>query len=352
MLNLTCIRILVGFGISLLCHNLAQAQLAYSAFTDAAVAYVAVSGPGINFARGNPAALSHAWMPNHAHLGFNLESNQDKLGSPFNGFSLQAALTSRLALGVGRWPRTATTGAHVSGSSPEYPPQEYPLQFIGFGYRQQWSAGMSFRLNSDLSLGLAMRQEEYSALPMHAPNLTAANDYLTFDFGIGSFGNRLNWGVIFRNFYRTRTGSENLQQVSGQLDTGESFAWQPGSFSGITLEPKSAVEAGINLAVSTKVRLLGDVTSRQEYALGVKWQVHPNVLLSTGEGRRFDRIYDRALRYRALGAQYHDKNIALALTWIMPDEKGGNHPVRNSNAVFSVMQITNHQWLMGLAWSY
>lgn len=135
--------------------SLAFGQLAYSPFTDGTVAYVALTGPGVNFARGNPAALTEMQS---RRISLSMESNLEKVDAPFKGFGLQVQATSRLALAVGRWERTATTGAFAHRASGE----EHPLRFVNFGYRQNWNFGVGLRLTRNFSLGASLREEEYS----------------------------------------------------------------------------------------------------------------------------------------------------------------------------------------------
>ncbi|MDZ7260633.1 MAG: hypothetical protein ONB05_00735 [candidate division KSB1 bacterium] len=329
-------------------HTLALAQLAYSPFTDASVAYTALTGAEVNFARGNPATL--AFMRSSTRISWTLENNQDQIDSPIQCFAVQLAITSRLTLGVGHWQRTATTGAVASRSVRDDPFWQHPLRWLGFGYRQRWCAGLGLRISRQVAFGISMHTEEYSASPTDHPELATSQQYQTFDFGLSHSGGRLNWGIIFRNFLWERTTEYSALQVSRTLDDGSVFTWNPTAFTSIAFEPKRVVEAGVHWVTNSRLQVLADFSSRREYAIGLRGRVLPGFLLTAGRGKRYDRIYDAfAVHYRALGAQFHQGRLALAVTWIIPIRSAQNRIVTTDYGDFDLMQMTNHQLLMGMA---
>jgi len=341
-------RMASGIFALLLFHHVATAQLAYSPFTEASVAYVALSGPTVNFARGNPAAL--AWMHKHARFSYNLENNQNHLDSPIQNFALRMAVTPRLTLAVGQWQWTATTGAVAGRSFVDDPLWQHPLRWIGFGYRQKMSAGLGFQITPHLALGIATRQEEYSATPTFKSSLGITREYRTLDFGISLASHWFNGGIVFRNFRWFHLSGDMPPQITGPLNDGSSFTWNPAAFTGIAFAPQSAVEAGVQGVVNSHLQILGDLSSRKEYALGLKLQILPMFSLSAGQGERFDRIYKEvAMRYAALGAQLQLERFALAVTWIAPRRAGHYRFVETADGQFEVRQQTNHQLLMGMA---
>ena len=109
MFKLNYPLVILGTGILMLACSTLFAQLAYSPFTEGAVAYVALTGSEINFARGNPASLAHS--PNMKKVIYSIETNQDHFDSHIQNFGLKVAVNSRLTIGVGGWCHIATTGA-------------------------------------------------------------------------------------------------------------------------------------------------------------------------------------------------------------------------------------------------
>lgn len=335
---------------TLLLSGAVHAQFAYSPFTDGSAAYLTLTGPGINFARGNPAALAFALGNNRA--GFSLEGSQPQFDFPLvsYGYGLQLALTSRLTLAVGQWDGTATTDATANVSHIDEPS---PLRHVAFNYRQKWSAGLSYRAAEDLAVGIAMRHEAYSFIPWPSRELGGVLDYRTFDLGLHRSGNRITYGVVLRNFVRETRAGRTLQEITRKTNRGVVVTWNPADFAGIRFEPNSSVEAGIGWLVHARMRVLADVSSEKEYALGTRINPFAKLALTAGWGSRDDRIYESsAVRYGALGAEFEHRNIALAAAWIVPSQNGRNHPVGTSAGPYDVDQQTNHQLLLGFAVSF
>lgn len=336
---------------ALLAWSTVQAQFAYSAFTDGAVANLSLTGRGVNFARGNPAALPFAL--NGRQVSFALEGSQPHLELPLvsYGYGLTFSLNSRFTLAIGQWDGTATTDAVALKSQPV--DDTSPLDYVTFNYRQKWSAGLSYRAADDLAVGIVMRHEAYSFIPWPSRELGGVLDYRTFDLGLHRSGNRITYGVVLRNFVRETRGSRTLQEITRRTNDGVVVTWNPADFAGIRFEPKSSVEAGIGWQVNARMQLLADFSSEKEYALGILVKPLAQLALTAGRGERYDRIYDKmAVRYGALGAQFEHDNVALALTWIVPARRGREHKIGTSEGNYAVRQETNHQLLLGVALSF
>ncbi len=325
-----------------LAASLASAQLAYSPFTDGTVAYVALTGPGLNFARGNPAALADL---QNKRINLSVESNLEKADAPFKGFSLQMKVSSRLALAVGRWERTATTGTLAHRS----PWDSHPLRFVNFGYRQNWSFGAGLLLTRNLSVGASLRQEEYSTSALYSFGYVAKKDYEVFDFGAQYTSRRFNLGVIYRGWRNDASDDGSGFQVTHPLPDGSTLTWKPVDFPHLQFAPQEAWEAGFLLQAHERVQVLGDLSSREEFALGVRMHVLAGLTLTAGRGERYDRIYnvDR-VRYNALGAQYSFAPFNFAVAWIIPQERARNHHPELEYGKFDFMALTNHQLQMGV----
>jgi hypothetical protein len=344
MFNRHYYRLLLGIGIVLLICSAASAQLAYSSFTDGTVAYVALTGSEINFARGNPAALAE--NSNHARFIYSLETNQDHFDSHIQNFGLRLALGSRLTIGVGRWYRTATTGALISRFS-----NDDPLRWTGFGYRQNWTAGFGFQISPNLAFGVSVRNEEYSASPSD-PQLEVTADYWTSDIGLTYSVSRFNLGIVVRNALGDHASDASALQITRTLDS-RLFNWNPTDIPGIAFEPERSVEVGASWKVISFLDLLGDITSRAEYALGLR--VHPiaAISLTSGIGARYDRIYNEApVQYAAVGLQFRHQMLTGAVTWIAPLRSGEQRIIDTQYGTFEQQQMTNHQLLFGVVIAY
>ncbi len=334
----------LSFIAALLMGNGAFAQLAYSPFTDGAVAYVALTGPGVSFARGNPASL--AWLQNQK-VSFSVESNLDQLDAPFKGFNLQVAAASRLVLGVGRWERTATTGMMARRARAFIDP--HPLSVVSFGYRQNWSYGLGLRLTRNFALGAAMREEEYSTSSFYDLSLVAKKEYQVFDFGVNYTSDRLNLGVVYRGWRSGRNDDASNFHVSYRLQDGSTFTWKPVAFPQLQFAPEEAWEGGFLLQAHSRVQVLGEANSREEYAVGVRGHIIAGLALTGGRGERYDRIYNAStVRYNALGALYQHESFAVAFTWIIPRQSARNHNLDIEYGRFDFRPFTNHQVLLGV----
>lgn len=343
-------RIAFGLFAALLIQQTAHAQLAYSPFTEASVAYIALNGPGANFARANPAVLVTPDQPRG--FQYYLENNLDHFDSPLQNFSLHLAVTSRLSLGVGRWRNTANTGAYASG--PYFASSfVHPLARIDFGYQQDLTVGAAFQINRHLAIGLSMREEEYTTSPLIRRDLLAKTQYRTFDFGLRHTSRRFNSGIVYRNFSRRQFSKTPLPPAKQTLADGSEFTWDPLAFySDIALEPKSAVEAGAQWMLHSRLQVLGDISSRREYALGLRLKVFPWLSLTGGRGERYDRIYkERTAKYISLGSQLHYNQFNAAVTWIAPIRRADYRFIETAMGKFGIYQLTNHHLLMGIGFS-
>jgi hypothetical protein len=345
MFNRHHYHLLFGIGVLLLIYSAASAQLAYSPFTEGTVAYVALTGSEINFARGNPAALAE--NSNHSRFIYSLETNQDHFDSHIQNFGLRLALGSRLTIGVGRWYRTATTGALISCFS-----NDDPLRWTGFGYRQNWTAGFGVQISQNLAFGVSVRNEEYSASPTD-PQLEVSEDYWTSDIGLSYSVSRFNLGIVVRNVQQDHALDASALQIARTLEDGNLFSWNPTDIPGIAFEPERSVEVGASWNVISFLDLIGDITSRAEYALGMR--VHPiaAISLTSGIGARYDRIYNEApVQYAAVGLQFRHQMLTGAVTWIAPLQSGEERIIDTRYGTFEQQQMTNHQLLFGLAIAY
>jgi hypothetical protein len=118
------------------------------------------------------------------------------------------------------------------------------------------------------------------------------------------------------------------------------------------LEPEFSLEGGVHWLLSSHWQVLADVTSRKEYALGLRWRVFSQFFITTGTGKRFDRIYESAAAtYSTLGGQFlHDK-FSLCLTWIIPTKSGRITLVQLPYGSYQLQKVTNHRLLIGAALS-
>ncbi len=334
----------------------AQAQLASSAFAEASVAYIGLTGLGMDFVSANPAILSD--LPHNHRFACTLEATHNNLRTSFKDnlpdFVLQLAITSRLTIALAQSERAPASEAHANRGSRDDPFLRHPLNFLVFVYQQDWSAGIGLQLKSNLSVGIAMRHENYSVVPANLGPFSLGQSFRAFDLGIRSSSKKFNLGLVFRNLFRNRTTrpfSQPLEFVNLN-DPSQSFAWYPMQFNGVAFEPKFAFEGGVHWIVSSHWQLLGDVSSRKEYALGLRWRVLSRLFITTGTGKRFDRIYsDEAATYTSLGGQFQKEKFALGLTWIISTRSGRNQIVSMPYGTFDLRQITNKRLLIAGALS-
>lgn len=342
------------FVLVLLSCRAAHAQYTYSAFAEGSVAYVALSGLGINFAAANPATLND--IANGNRFAYILEATDGNIDETFENdlpdFALQMAIMQRLSIALAQSERALFSEASAFRAGGDDPFGQHPLRFLAFVYQQNWSVGVGYRFNSGVGMGVSMRHESYAVFPWTLAAFPAGQNFRTFDLGFRKSDKRLNWGVVLRNFLKDRTTTPYSEPITLVTGDGSRILWHPTQFPGISFEPKFAVEAGIHWVVSSHWQLLGDVSSRKEYALGLRWRVFSKFFFTAGSGKRFDRIYtDEAVKYGALGAQFQDQRFAVAVTWIIPARSGRNRIVQTSYGNYDLRQLTNHQLLIGVAFS-
>lgn len=336
---------LVGFGISLLVFSAASAQLAYSPFTDGTVAYVALTGSEINFARGNPAVLASG--KSGMRFVYSLETNQDHFDSHIQNFGVRMAIGPRLTLGVGRWYRTATTGALISQFY-----SDSPLRWTGFSYRQNWTAGIGFDISENFAIGVSVQTEEYTASPDNHL-FDVKQDCWTGDIGLNYSFSRVNLGIVFRNAFQRLSVDESRMQRPRTLENGSQFSWDPAHIPGIAFEPRENVEIGALWEVTSFLDLLGDISSRKEYALGFRMHPLSWLSLTSGIGERYDLIYNESpVQYAAVGLQFRYRMLSGAVSWIAPLRSGEQRIIDTKYGIFEQQQSTNHQLLFGVSIAY
>lgn len=336
--------------------KISVAQFAYSAFTEASAAYVGLSGLGMSFASANPAILSPL-TPNH-RLALALDVDHNNIKTTFKDelpdFSLHVAVTSRLIVAIGQSERAPASEAHAGRSSRDDPFGMHPLRFLVFSYQQNWSAGIGLQLKADFSIGIAMRHENYTVLPAYLGPFPFAQNFRVFDLGFRKSNQTLNWGLVFRNLIINRTTKPFTQSLRfvNLNDPTQSFDWYPNQFNGVAFKPKFNLEGGAHWLVSSHWQLLGDLTLRKEYALGLRWRVFSKFFITTGTGKRFDRIYkDEAVTYTTLGGQFQKDKFSLGLTRLIQTRSGRNLIVSMPYGTYNLSQITNHRLLIAGALS-
>ncbi len=199
-----------------------------------------------------------------------------------------------------------------------------------------------------------MRHENYSVLPANLGPFSLGQSFRTFDLGIRRSSPKFNFGLVFRNLFRNRTTKPFSQPLKfvNLNDPTQSFDWYPTQFNGVAFEPQFNLEGGIHWLVSSHWQLLGDISSRQEYALGLRWRVVSKLFITTGTGKRFDRIYaGEAATYTTLGGQFQKDKFAIGLTWVIPTRSGRHQLVPMPYGTYDLNQITNHRLLIAGALS-
>jgi hypothetical protein len=242
--------------------------------------------------------------------------------------------------------RSSQADARRSGRNPFF---EHPLRFMLFDYQQDWSAGLGLQLKHNLGVGIAMRHENYAVYTSVFPFLQS---FRTFDLGLRRSAQRLNVGLVFRNLISDRTTTPYTQPVQfiNLNDPTQSFNWNPTQFSSIAFEPQFNLEGGVHWIASSHWQFLGDVSSRKEYALGLRWRVVSKFSFTTGTGKRFDRIYTRSsVTYTTLGGQFQHDKFALGPTWIIPLSSNTNHIVSMPYGTYTLIQMTYHRLLIAAA---
>lgn len=317
-------------------------QFANSAFSDAAVAYVAATGNELNFARGNPAGV---FSPANSRLTLAFETNLNHFDSPTQSFALSFQINPVLRLSVGRWYPTATTGMDASG------PGWYNrnvLSGLSFTYRQDWCAGLGYQMRPNLFWGLSVRQEFYSATSNFVSGWEEESEFLAGDLG-GYFRLRyFSFGLVLRNLL-----NHQLDAGSSTLPNGVSGAWYASTFSGVHFQPERTLEAGIGWQPISRAQVLVDVTSLGEYALGMITQPFDWLSVRGGIGQRYDRIdAENAVDYGAVGMQCRIRSITLGASFIAPFDAGRQQRVKTPEMQYIVEQATNHQILVGIGFTH
>jgi len=317
-------------------------QFANSAFSDAAVAYVATTGNDFNFARGNPAGV---FSPANSRLTLAFETNPDHFDSPTQQFTLSYQINPLLRLSVGRWHPTATSGMTASRLGLNDPD---PLEELSFTYRQDWCAGLGYRMHPNLFWGLSVRQEFYSARTKFATGWEDESEFLACDLGGYFRMQHFSFGLVLRNLL-----NHQLDAGSSTLPNGVSGAWYAATFSGVHFQPERALEAGIGWQPISLAQMLVDVTSLGEYALGMITQPFDWLSVRGGIGRRYDRIdAENPVDYGAVGMQCRIQSITLGASFIAPFDAGRQQKVTTSEMSYLVDQYTNHQILIGIGFTH
>jgi hypothetical protein len=266
-------------------------------------------------------------------------------------FALQLAITSRLTIAFTQSKRAVSSEAHAHRASRDDPLFRHHLRSLIFSYQQDWSAGIGFHLKSSFSVGMSIRHENYVVFPVYL-GFSTDQSFRTFDLGLRKSSKRFNLGLVFRNLLRNRTTEPFSQPIFIVMSPDSIIAWHPTQFPAVAFKPKFALEGGIHWLVSSHWQLLGDVSSQKEYALGLRWRVFSKFFITTGTGKRFDRIYvNEAATYTSLGGQFQHTKFALGLTWIIPTRSGRNRIVSMPYGNYNLSQITNHRLLIAAALS-
>lgn len=324
-----------------------HAQLAYSTFTEGSVAYAALSGLGMDFSAANPAVL--CGLPPGKRVAYVVDAiNDDAFLNEFPNSSLQLALASRLTIAFAQTKQQVDTFAGASRRGPAH-----PLRDLFFGYQQDWAVGAGFQIKPALHAGLVMRHEGYLVVPHSLGPYSFWQQFRSFDMGFRKTGTRFNFGLVLRNLVKDRASKPYNQPVRIRIaGTDSIIVWNPVSFPGIAFEPAFKLEGGLHWLISSHWQLLADWTSRKEYAYGLRWRVFSALFITTGTGKRFDRIYDdEAVTYTTLGSQFQHKSFALGLTWIIPTRQGRTRFVSSPHGSYEIRQNPHHRLLIGLALS-
>lgn len=336
--------------------QIATAQFVQSAFTEASVARLGLSGLGMNFASANPAILSN--LPVNQRFILTLEADHNNFETTFKDdlpdLSIQVAITSRLIFALAQSKRAVPSQANANRGHRDDPFLQHPLRFLVFGHQQDWSAGIGVQLQADLCLGLAVRHENYTVVPPALGPVAFGQSFRTFDLGLRKSVPRLNAGLVLRNLIKNRTTKPFTQPLRfvNLTDPTQSFDWNPLQFNGVAFEPKFALEGGVLWTAGSHWELLGDMSSRGEYALGLRWRVFSKFSVTSGNGRRFDRVYsDATVTYTALGGQFQNDKFALGLTWIIPRRAGRNQIVSMPYGTYDLTQVTNNRLLIAGSFS-
>ncbi len=334
-----------------------QAQLAYSAFKEASVAYVGLAGRGMNFATANPAVLAQSSDPRR--FSFTLEATHNNIRAAFKDelpdIMVQFAIRPHLTIALAQSERAPASTTRASrGGVRDAAYFRHPLRSLAFSYQQDWSAGIGWQFKPNWSAGLTMRHENYTVFPHTFGPTIFGQSYRAFDLGIRRSARRLNAGLVFRNFVKNRTTPPFSQPVRfvNITDPTQSFDWNPTQFNGVAFAPKFTLESGVHWLASSHWQFLADVSSRQEYAFGLRWRVFSQFFITAGNGKRFDRIYaDAAVTYTALGGQFQKDKFALGVAWIVPRRSGRNQIVSMPFGMYTLEQNTNHRLLIASAFA-
>jgi hypothetical protein len=162
----------------------------------------------------------------------------------------------------------------------------------------------------------------------------------------------VNVGLVFRNLFSDRTTDSYTEPVQfiNLNDPTQSFDWYPSQFKSIAFEPQFNLEGGVHWIASSHWQFLGDVSSRKEYALGLRWRVVNKFSFTTGTGKRFDRLYThRPITYTTIGSQFQHDKFALGLTWIIPLSNHTDRIISMPYGSYTLIQTTYHRLLIAAA---
>lgn len=333
----------------LLATGSAAGQMVESAFVDGQSAFVASRQPGLTFAL-NPAVLGTlASGRQHRLLLEGSVSHYPRLSSvDFPDFELVYHPSRRLAVALRKsalMPRPVVGLRRMAGSAPRTP---LPFRVGEFWYRQDWSVGVGAALNPSWRGGLTLRREVYFTFPTE---LT----YWTADLGVQ--WQRYDWlrlGAIVRNLVWKRM-EDGVFTFAYQVASGDIrvASWDPTTFRATATSPRRSLEAGVWLGPLSHWQFLFDVSSRGEYAWGIRWRVAGPVYVVGGEFHRYDRIFDGGkITGNSVGLQIQLARVGLGFSAVFPTKKSPEMRARTPYGDFEVNQTSLKTALLGVYFTF
>lgn len=337
-------------GATLIQCSALHAQFVSSSFGEASTAQIALSGLGANFSFSNPALLCD--MPKLQRFAVILEADHQNAETVFKDdfpdFALHLKLHERVTVGLARSERNAYSLSYALRSGADEPFYQHPLGELQFEFGQDWAIGIGYKFRLNWNVGVTMRHEKYQTLAFPL-GLLLQQTFRAFDFGVRKSTAKLDFGLVLRNAIDDRITKPLPGPIRIRVAPDSLIVWDANAFPNIANEPSFAAETGLVWRASSHWSFLGDVTTRKEYALGLRWRVFSKFYITTGTGKRFDRIYAaEAVTYTTLGGQFQNQKLALGLTWIIPTREGRNSFVQQSYGQYELRQITNHRLLLAV----
>jgi len=296
----------------------AHGQFLFSAFANGQCAYLAANQPGVSFLS-NPAILSNNVVSKKVHLIFDADINttfRQVFEREFPDMELWWKVFDGLCLSFKKQYliHSPFSGYHRNPFTEGQKPLPRLVYGPEFRYEQNWSFGLGHRISQKIFSGLTLKREIFYTTYSDAK-------YWLIDIGMQwQLNKQLRFAAAGRNLLTTskKSGQREYyyEDEHGRLRIE---TWDPSFFNATHSKPERYLEIGACYNLFSRFQILADMSTREEFAWGIRWRFYKGFHIVGGESHRYDQIYKKAkVIYDAIGFQFIAKRFQIAFSGIFP----------------------------------